>query len=204
MQPVQPQDVLDFWFGSSDAVDPRWFSGGDAFDALIRNQHAATVQAALDGALDHWADPVHGQQGPQGPQGSLALILVLDQFTRNIHRGTPLAFAGDARALALAQDLVANDSVLQLGLLQRWFALMPCEHSEDPAVQHAAVMLFTSLHHDAAGGPHDDALAGALDYAHRHETVVCRFGRFPHRNAILGRTSTDAELAFLQLPGSRF
>jgi uncharacterized protein (DUF924 family) len=198
MQPLQPTDVLNFWFGNSDAVDPRWFNGGDAFDALIRSRHAATVQAALDGALDSWASPAHG------PQGSLALILVLDQFTRNIHRGTPLAFAGDARALALAQGLVDGGGLLQLGLLQRWFALMPYEHSEDPAVQHQSVLLFTALHHDAAGGPHAEALAGALDYAHRHESVVCRFGRFPHRNAILGRPSTDAELAFLQLPGSRF
>ncbi len=192
-QPVTPAAVLDFWFGSDDAVDERWFKRSDAFDRSITLRFGAAVASALAGRLDGWA---------ARSDGALALILLLDQFTRNMHRGTPQAFAGDARALALALQLVASGEHLQLPPLQRWFAYMPLEHAEDAALQQQCVRLFEALADDA--GLHREALAGALDYARRHRDVIARFGRFPHRNAILGRTSSAEEAAFLLRPGSGF
>lgn len=130
----------------------------------------------------------------------LAEILLLDQFTRNIFRDTPRAFAGDAQALALANDLMNNGLDLTLPPFMRWFAYLPFEHSESLADQEHAVALFTRLRTDTQDGAFD----AALDYAIRHRDVVARFGRFPHRNAILGRASTAEELSFLSQPGSSF
>ena len=127
----------------------------------------------------------------------LAEILLLDQFTRNIFRGTPRAFAGDARALALARGLVARGDDARLDPVQRPFAYLPFEHAEDMACQDEAVRLFTAL---AA----DPRFADMLDYAHRHRDVIRRFGRFPHRNPILGRASSADELAYLATPGAGF
>ncbi len=190
---VTPAEVLAFWFGRTDATDPRWFKRSDAFDAAIRDRFGTTVEAALAGRLDGWA---------ARPPGALALIVLLDQFTRNIHRGTPAAFAGDAQALTLALQLVDSGEHLRLPPLQRWFACLPLEHAEDQALQQQCVRLFEAL--AAEEGPHREALAGALDYARRHHDVIARFGRFPHRNAILGRASTPEEAAFLLQPGSSF
>jgi uncharacterized protein (DUF924 family)/RimJ/RimL family protein N-acetyltransferase len=191
-----PQTVLDFWFGHEDRVDPRWFNGGAAFDALITATHGDVLEAALAGRLAHWP--------AMGVDGALALVIVLDQFTRNAGRGTPRAFAGDAQALAVAQAQVAGGADRRLPPLRRWFLYMPFEHAEERALQAQAVALFERLLADAADGPHRESLAGALDYARRHEAVIERFGRFPHRNQILGRESTAEEQAFLQQPGSRF
>ena len=195
-----PQAVLDFWFGAGQAVDNRWFKGGPDFDALIASLHGDTLAAALAGQLAHWP--------AQGAAGTLALIVVLDQFTRNVHRGTPQAFAGDEQALALTQALVVGGEDRAMPPLQRWFAYMPLEHAEDPPVQAQSVGCFEQLVADAQGSPEHaalvGALTGALDYARQHQAVVDRFGRFPHRNAILGRESTPEEVAFLQQPGSRF
>jgi uncharacterized protein (DUF924 family) len=188
-----PADVLDFWFGDASGIDPRWFRRSDAFDREIAARFGAAVQAALAGGLERWAETT---------DGALALILLLDQFTRNMHRGTPLAFAGDAQALALSRRLVATGEHLQLSPLRRWFAYMPLEHAEDLALQAQCVRLFEAL--AAEPGPHREALAGALDYARRHHDVIARFGRFPHRNATLGRVSSVAEAAFLRQPGSSF
>lgn len=188
-----PRQVLDFWFGDADRVDTRWFNGGDAFDRDIRDRFGDTIDDALAGRLDAWADDV---------DGALALIVVLDQFTRNAFRGTPRAFAGDILALALARRLVDAGHDLALPPLRRWFAYMPLEHAEDLARQHESVNRFEALLADA--GVHGEALAAALDYARRHRDVIARFGRFPHRNEILGRASTPQEAAFLQQPGSRF
>jgi uncharacterized protein (DUF924 family) len=202
-----PAAVLQFWFGSDDAVDPRWFKGGPAFDELIRAEHGATVQAALAGELDHWASQT------SGADDALALVIVLDQFTRNLFRGTPQAFAGDAHALKLAQGLVSggasgasgvSGSHLQLGLLQRWFAYLPFEHAEDRAQQAEAMRLFTALRDDALGTVHEATMAGAWGYARAHADVVDTYGRFPHRNPILGRASSAAELAYLAQPGAGF
>lgn len=189
------QAILDFWF--LPVGDPghhhyraEWFRKDDAFDASIRAQFAADIMAALAGKrFDN--DDVPSR---------LAEILLLDQFTRNIFRDTPHAFAGDAQALALANDLMNNGLDLTLPPFMRWFAYLPFEHSESLADQEHAVALFTRLRTDTQ----DNAFDAALDYAIRHRDVVARFGRFPHRNAVLGRTSTRAEIDFLQQPGSSF
>jgi uncharacterized protein (DUF924 family) len=186
-------EVLDFWFGTDDAVDKRWFGGGEAFDREIGERFGATIDAALAGRLDGWAAT---------PDGALALVVVLDQFTRNVHRGTPQAFGGDARALAVARRLIDDGAAAALPPLRRWFVLMPLEHAEDAALQDECVRRFEALLADA--GPHREAIASALDYARRHRDVIARFGRFPHRNDILGRTSTPDEVEFLRQPGSRF
>lgn len=190
---ASPRDVLDFWFGTGDAVDRRWFSGGDAFDREIVECFGATIDAALAGRLDDWAAT---------PEGALALVVLLDQFTRSAYRGTPRAFAGDERALAVARQLLDGGADAALPPLQRWFVLMPLEHAEDLALQEECVRRFEALLADA--GAHRDAIASALDYARRHRGVVARFGRFPHRNDVLGRASTPAEVEFLRQPGSRF
>lgn len=192
---MNPQDVLDFWFGApgsagADQARRAWFVKDEAFDALIRERFGAAIDAAVAGGLREWDDG--------GPQGVLARLLVLDQFTRNAWRGTPRSFAGDALALAAAQRLVRAGADRALAPHRRAFVYMPFEHAEDPAMQAQAVELFGAL---AAEHPGFD---GMLDYAHRHRGVIARFGRFPHRNAILGRASTPEELAFLAQPGSGF
>jgi uncharacterized protein (DUF924 family) len=189
------QDVLEFWFGapgSPEAGQPRreWFVKQDAFDDTIRTRFGAAIAQALAGGLREW--------DAQGPQGQLARILVLDQFTRNAHRNTPLSFAGDSLALAAARALVDSGADRALAPLQRAFAYMPFEHAEDASMQERAVELFGVL---AAEHPGFDEM---LDYAHRHRGVIARFGRFPHRNEILGRASTPEEVEFLRQPGSRF
>ena len=192
---MTPQDVLDFWFGapgSPEAGKPRreWFVKKDEFDAVIRDRFGPVIDQALAGGLREW--------DAEGAQGTLARILVLDQFTRNAHRNTPLSFAGDALALAAARALVDSGADRALAPLQRAFAYMPFEHAEDAYMQECAVELFGVL---AAEHPGFDEM---LDYAHRHRGVIARFGRFPHRNEILGRASTPEEVEFLRQPGSRF
>lgn len=192
---MTPQDVLDFWFGApGSALDgqPRreWFVKDAAFDTAVRERFGATIDAAIAGGLREWDD--------WGPDGVLARVLVLDQFTRNAYRNTPRSFAGDALALAAAQQLVDGGADRALAPLRRAFVYMPFEHAEDATMQERAVALFSML---AAEHPGFDEM---LDYAHRHRCVIARFRRFPHRNAILGRASTPEEAAFLQQPGSRF
>ena len=192
---MTPQDVLDFWFGapgSADAGQPRraWFVKKDAFDAAIRDRFGATIDAALAGGLRAWDDT--------GPQGVLARLLVLDQFTRNAWRNTARSFAGDALALAAARTLVDSGADRELAPWERAFAYMPFEHAEDAYMQERAVELFSAL---AAEHPGFDEM---LDYAHRHRGVIARFGRFPHRNPILGRASTPDELQYLGQPGAGF
>jgi uncharacterized protein (DUF924 family) len=192
---MKAQDVLDFWFGapgSETAGKTRreWFIKNDAFDEQIRQRFGATISQAVAGGLREWDE--------EGPQGTLARILVLDQITRNAHRNTPGAFEGDALALAAARQLADSGAHKELPPLQRAFAYMPFEHAEDAHMQARAVELFTEL---AAEHPGFDDM---LDYAHRHRGVIARFGRFPHRNGILGRASTPEEIEFLRQPGSRF
>ena len=192
---MRAQEVLDFWFLAPN--DPRygsqraeWFRKDEAFDAAIRERFAALAEQAVAGGLREWDQ--------KGPLGTLARILVLDQFTRNAYRGTPDAFAGDPLALAAALQLADSGDDQDLLPVQRAFAYMPFEHAEDAAMQERAVALFTRL---AALNPDYE---GMLDYAHRHRGVIARFGRFPHRNAILGRASTPEELDYLRQPGSGF
>ena len=186
-------DVLEFWFGAPDSPEfgrPRapWFVKSAEFDALIRDRFLATHEAAAAGALDAWSSR---------PLAALALAVVLDQFPRNMFRGTPRAFAADARALALARNAVQRGFDAVLLPVQCWFVYLPFEHAEDLGAQRESLRLFERLATDAAG-------AGTLTYAMRHYAVIERFGRFPHRNAILGRASTPEELAFLAQPGSSF
>jgi uncharacterized protein (DUF924 family) len=186
------QAVLDFWFGTPGSPEhgsdrPEWFRKDEAFDARIRERFGTLIAAVLGGARFGAA-----------PQETLAAIIVLDQFTRNAHRDTPLAFAGDAKALALAQAMTARSADHGLPVLQRSFVYLPFEHAEDLALQDRSVRCFEGL---AAAAP---AMRDRLDYALRHREVIRRFGRFPHRNAILGRASTPEEIAFLTEPGSRF
>jgi len=189
------QEVLDFWFGapgSPEAGQPRraWFVKKDDFDDAIRTRFGATIEQALAGGLRDW--------DAAGPQGVLARILVLDQFTRNAYRNTQQAFAGDALALAAARQLVDAGADRTLPPLQRAFVYMPFEHAEDAWMQERAVELFGMLAAEHSG------FDEMLDYAHRHRGVIARFGRFPHRNEILGRASTPEEAEFLRQPGSRF
>jgi uncharacterized protein (DUF924 family) len=194
------QDVLDFWFLPAGApghgeLRVAWFKKDDAFDAAIGERFGHLIDIALAGGLREWE--VEGDAAARA-RGTLARILVLDQFTRNAYRGQPKSFAGDALALAAAHSLVDSGAHQQLAPLERWFAYMPFEHAEDARMQEQSVQLFTEL------AKVDPRCAGAFDYALRHRGVIARFGRFPHRNVILGRSSSAEELAFLQQPGSGF
>jgi uncharacterized protein (DUF924 family) len=189
------QDVLDFWF--LPATDPDfgkqralWFRKDDAFDAEIGQRFGDLLEQAVAGGLREWDQ--------QGPAGMLARILVLDQFTRNAWRGTPASFSGDALALACALKLADSGADQALLPVQRWFAYMPFEHAEDARMQERSVALFDAL---AQANPGYD---GVLDYAHRHRGAIARFGRFPHRNPILGRANTPEEADYLAQPGSGF
>ena len=188
---MQPQDVLDFWFGPPPLVRARaeWFRKDPAFDGVIQARFSSTIELALSQQLGPWQTTVAGQ---------LALILVLDQFTRNTRRNTPGAFAGDALALRLAQQLVASGDDQALPVWQRWFAYLPFEHSESRAVQVQSLQLFARM------AQQDPAMADAHEWAVKHAQVVQRFGRYPHRNLVLGRVSTAEELLFLSQPGSAF
>lgn len=196
-----PATVLAYWFGSTggDTATARaqrrlWWAKDAAVDAGIRNRFGALVDAAAAGAHDDWA---------LEPRGRLALILLFDQFPRNIHRDTPQAFAHDARALQLALDGIATGADLALRPIERVFCYLPLEHAESAVIQERSVTLFTAL---AAGMTEADrgTFAGYADYAVRHRDVIHRFGRFPHRNRILGRASTTEEERFLREPGSSF
>ena len=193
--PAVAQEVLDFWFLPSGHFQHghyrlEWFRKNEAFDVEIRDRFGVLVEAALAGGFEEW-DVI--------PAAALARILLLDQFTRNIHRGTPLAFAGDELALAAARQLVASGADRSLPAMLRWFVYLPYEHSESLAVQEESLALFRRLH--AEGGK---PLCSALDYAERHWQVIARFGRFPQRNAILGRASTPEEIEALKQPGFFF
>ena len=191
---VAAREVLDFWFGAPGAPDhgrarAEWFRKSGAFDAEIAQRFGSLIEQAL-------RDELHGWDAQ--PEAALARIVLLDQFTRNAYRDSPRAFAGDELALAAARAAVASGQDVSVRPVQRAFVYLPFEHAEDLALQDEAVRLFTQL---AAEAPE---LSSMLDYAHRHRAVIARFGRFPQRNAPLGRASTTEELAFLQEPGSRF
>ncbi|MEO7151620.1 MAG: DUF924 family protein [Burkholderiaceae bacterium] len=188
------REVLDFWFGAPGSAEygsarTQWFAKDTAFDADVRSRFGDLIERALDGRLDAWE---------RTPPSALARILLLDQYTRNAYRDTPRAFSGDARALAAARQLVASGDDATLPPFQRAFVYLPYEHSETLAVQDEAVRLFERL------GAEAPDQAGLMEWAVRHRAVVARFGRFPHRNVILGRVSTADESAFLDGPGSRF
>ena len=176
------QDVLVFWF--TETPPDLWFKKDPAFDSQIERRFAGTVKDALAGKFDSWANTC---------AGCLALILVLDQFTRNIFRGNARSFSGDDMALALSLRCVERDYIAHPDENWRRFMLMPMMHSEDLAIQEASLPLFQT---------HANKLT--YEYAVAHHDIIARFGRFPHRNAILGRPSTDEEDLFLTQPGSSF
>lgn len=179
---MTPQALLAFWF---EEIQPaQWWKVDAAFDAMIRTRFGALHEQARRCELFGWRATAEGR---------LAEVIVLDQFARNIHRGTPAAFTADPLALALAQEAVAAGDDLKLPVERRAFLYMPYMHSESAAIH-------------AAGEPlmKERAPAGTHDYELRHKAIVDRFGRYPHRNAVLGRESTPEELAFLKEPGSSF
>lgn len=188
--------VLRFWFGNpEDAAGEYgqqrqvWFKKDPAFDDTIRQQFWGDVEQAMGGALGAWRDQ---------PRPCLALLLLLDQFPRNLFRGEGRSFAGDRAALATAYHALDQGYDQQVLPVERIFFYLPLEHSENLADQDRSVELARSLH---AAHPEFDTI---FDYALRHREVIQRFGRFPHRNEILGRETTPEEAEFLQQPGSRF
>ncbi|TMA46589.1 MAG: DUF924 domain-containing protein [Deltaproteobacteria bacterium] len=193
--------LLDFWFGplGDDGVVDKahrqlWFAPNEEFDRRCREDFEADLARAGAGELDHWRTT---------PGGHLALILLLDQLSRNIYRGTARVFAQDGKALALCQEGLARGTDRALRPAERLFFYLPLEHAEDRAAQRRSVECFEGLCADVS--PEQRPLfEDLLDYARRHRAVVERFGRFPHRNAILGRTSTPGELAFLVGPEAPF
>ena len=198
---TQAIEVLDFWFGPPDdpahaQTRPAWFKKDAAFDAEIGRRFGPLIEMALaagqaDLTLDWITRPLQALP-------ALARLILLDQFTRNCYRDTARAFGGDGQALNIARALVASGRDRDLTGVQRQFAYLPFEHAEDLSHQRTAVQLFQQLAQD------EPALAGGVDWAQRHHDIVARFGRFPHRNTLLGRPSSDEELAFLQTPGSGF
>lgn len=170
-------EILDFWFRE---LTPReWFASGKEMDPLMRERFGDLHERASSGDLDGWAET---------PLGRLALILLLDQFSRNIHRGTPRAFATDAKAQKLALDGIAAGMDEKLALSQRHFFYMPLMHAEDPQLQGKSVECFAAL---------KAAAQDILDFAGRHKAEIERFGRFPHRNEALGRTNSAEEEEFI-------
>ena len=174
--------ILKFWF--EDCTPEQWFKKDAAFDEKLEEEFGELVELAVSGKLQEWNS---------SSAGCLALILLLDQFTRNIYRDTPQAFAGDGKALALTRLCIERGYLADAKKDECTFILMPMMHSEDLAVQKASLPLF--LEHSGEDNH---------DYAVKHHDIIERFGRFPHRNAILGRSSTEEELEFLSKPGSSF
>ena len=176
------EEILNFWF--IECKPEQWFKKNEDFDRMIEKSFSSAIEDAIEGKLDSWEET---------ETGCLALIILLDQFTRNVFRDTPRAFAGDERALALSQLCFNKDYLTNLDIHRRQFMLMPMMHSENLAVQDAALPLFKKY-----------ASEKDYEYAEKHRDIIARFGRFPHRNVILGRKSTNEELEFLKQPGSSF
>jgi len=175
-------DVLRFWF--EEIAPPQWWRRDPVFDQTVRSRFADLHEAAGRAELWSWRETAPGR---------FAEIIVLDQFSRNLHRDSPLAFACDPLALALAQEAVAAGAPAQVDAARRAFIYMPYMHSESPTIHAVALKLFE-----------DPAASDNLDFERRHKAIVDRFGRYPHRNAVLGRASTPEEIEFLKTPGSAF
>ena len=193
--------VLTFWFGAAPATDARefrvkmkrWYRGGEREDAEIRERFGETIEQALAGQLDQWADTPHGR---------VALILLLDQMTRSAFRGTARAFAGDARAQRLALEMLEAGTVSALGFEERHFVFMPLLHAEDATLLDRYNALFPEM---LARVPDwaRPLLGDGIEQGQKYRDVIRRFGRFPHRNDALRRPSTAAELEFLKTWGKR-
>ncbi|RUL76621.1 DUF924 family protein [Dyella choica] len=190
--PNEALAVLAFWFDSTH--HEFWFATDPAFDAEIRTRFADTLRLAEEGRLKHWADT---------PQGWLALLIVLDQFSRNLYRHDARAWMQDLHAQRLALWGIEEGFDRQSPPLQRVFAYLPLEHAEDIGLQQRCVALFEALCRDLPAELREPYIVH-LDYARRHAAVIARFGRFPHRNVLLGRTSSPEELAYLAEAGAGF
>lgn len=174
--------ILRFWF--EETTPEQWWKVDAAFDALIRERFSAVWRQAAAGELQAWRDNARGR---------LAEVIVLDQFSRNMHRGTPLAFAQDSLALVLTQEAIRAGALSELATDERNFLLMPAMHSESAAIHDWVEPLFR-----------EHAPANNHQFELKHKAIIDRFGRYPHRNTILGRTSTPEETEFLKQPGSSF
>ena len=197
-----PGAVLDYWIGpaahdhlAADRLHKRWFIKSAETDAFIETQFGDLLEALSNGLADAWFEA--------GPRQTLAAVIVLDQFSRNIYRGTPKAFAFDGLALRLSKAALERGDSDQLTEVERSFLLMPLEHSEALADQEACVQAFESLI-SACRPSFQPLIKNSLDYARQHQKVIEQFGRFPHRNDILGRENTSAEADYLNQPGSGF
>jgi uncharacterized protein (DUF924 family) len=195
-----PEHVLSFWFGPLDAEgfaseeqSRKWWTKDPGFDAEITRRFRKDYDAIAAGRCEGWLD---------APRSSLAYVIVLDQFSRNMFRGTPRAFAEDPRALKAARESVELRFDRELALVERTFLYMPFMHAEDLAAQERCVELFERCADDA--GSARERLREGVEFAIAHRDIIARFGRFPHRNAILNRTSTPDEIEFLKQPGSSF
>ncbi len=198
---MNPETIREFWFGGADPMasdlEERidlWFAAPPEADNEIEKRFGEAVIAALDGELDTWKD---------NPADRLSLIILLDQFTRNIYRGTPYAFSGDEQALALALECVDNADDRDLSIIERAFVYMPLQHAEANDVQARSVCEFEGLVHETDGELRKQMLR-FLASAKTHRDIIERFGRFPHRNAILDRDCTEEEMDYLKRPGAPF
>jgi uncharacterized protein (DUF924 family) len=199
--PKDASSVLEYWFGTVDlaadaipSTTKLWFGGGPAVDDEIRQRFGALIESAGTGKIDDWAET---------PKGALALIVLLDQFTRNVFRGTPKSFAFDRKAREIAKAAIERGHDRACPAIMRTFFYLPLEHSEDLGDQNASVEKMRAAAETTSGELRKFMDMG-VDYAIRHQRIIERFQRFPHRNAILGRESTAEELAFLKEPGSSF
>lgn len=182
MPSTNATDILDFWF--KEITPEQWWKADPEFDRIIASRFLPILQQAAQGELFSWRDSAHGR---------LAEIIVLDQFSRNVWRNTPWAFAQDAVALVLSQEAIDAGALGELGDDARAFLLMPYMHSESRLIHTEAEILFR-----------EHAPANNYDFELKHKIIIDRFGRYPHRNSILGRPSTEEELEFLKQPGSSF
>ncbi len=199
---MQPQDILDYWFGDAantgaeDLKDyfQRWFQGGKELDKEIKTRFGKAVKQAAADNLATWENTI---------EGKLALIILLDQFTRNVYRGTGKAFAYDAKALRLGQKLIESGVDKNLSWAERGFAYMPMQHAEDVKVQQQGIESYMGLVEDT---PDElkKVVTGFLLSAREHKSIVDKFGRFPHRNKVLERESTDEELIYLATGAKSF
>lgn len=200
-EPPKVQEILEYWFGSLQIGDiyPKeksklWFGGGDDIDKEIRNRFEEQVIAATKNELDGWKET---------PRGRLALIILIDQFTRNIYRGTPEAFAYDSIAQELTLEGLCKEHDLALLPIERVFFYLPLEHSENIEIQEMSVQKFHAIL-PAVPSEQSSHFISFEDYARRHYEIIKKFGRFPHRNKILSRESTPEEIEFLRGPNSSF
>ncbi|MYH69375.1 MAG: DUF924 domain-containing protein [Gammaproteobacteria bacterium] len=180
--PARIEEVLKFWFDDLSPDD--WFESDEAVDSHIRERFQELHEALREQVPEIWLSSA---------RGCLAAVIVLDQFSRNMYRGTSRAFAADGAALSLAKEALMRGFDRELSIDERKFLYLPFEHSENPAEQARSMQLFSTLESELD-----------LDYARRHKEIIDRFGRFPHRNAVLGRISTPEEIEFIKEPGSSF